>query len=143
MREPNSSNSHTQHPEDKGVCSYDVFLRTLGGTAYVINPRCSSCSTCNQPTTPIAAIAPSQRPKNQHQLQHRHGAHHDGNSPTEEDMRAVRMDRILRPQRTAQHQAEKTRLKRPLPRRLSANTRKSRISPPRKTLSMKRSPFVR
>ena len=23
----------TQHPEDKGVCSYDVFLPTLGGTA--------------------------------------------------------------------------------------------------------------
>ena len=23
----------TQHPADKGVCSYDVFLRTLGGTA--------------------------------------------------------------------------------------------------------------
>ena len=22
----------TQHPEDKGICSYDVFLRTLGGT---------------------------------------------------------------------------------------------------------------
>ena len=25
----------TQHPEDKGVCSYDVFLRTLGDTADV------------------------------------------------------------------------------------------------------------
>ena len=24
----------TQRPEDKGVCSYDVFLRTLGGTAF-------------------------------------------------------------------------------------------------------------
>ena len=29
----NTSLALIQHPEDKGVCSYDVFLRTLGGTA--------------------------------------------------------------------------------------------------------------
>ena len=29
----NTSLPLTQHPEDKGVCSYDVFLRTLGDTA--------------------------------------------------------------------------------------------------------------
>ena len=33
MGESNSSNSLTQHPEDKGVCSYDVFLRSLGDLA--------------------------------------------------------------------------------------------------------------
>ena len=33
MGESNSSNSLTQHPEDKGVCFYDIFLRTLGGAA--------------------------------------------------------------------------------------------------------------
>ena len=31
--ETNTSLSLTQHPEDKDVCSYDVFFRTLGGTA--------------------------------------------------------------------------------------------------------------
>ena len=29
----NTSHPHIQHPEGKGVCSYDVFLRTLGCTA--------------------------------------------------------------------------------------------------------------
>ena len=29
----------TQHPEDKDVCSYDVFLRTLGGTADTSSTR--------------------------------------------------------------------------------------------------------
>ena len=31
--ESTSSYSLKQHPENKDVCSYDVFLRTLGGTA--------------------------------------------------------------------------------------------------------------
>ena len=30
----NTSLPITQHPEDKGTCSYDVFLHTLGGTDF-------------------------------------------------------------------------------------------------------------
>ena len=82
-----SSNSlpPTQHPEDKGVCSYDVFLRNLGGTA---NTCCSSCSTGKQRRRSRRWHL-QRDPRILHQLQHCHGAHHHGNVPTEKGTRAV------------------------------------------------------
>ena len=79
----------TQHAKDKGVCSYDVFLRNLGDTAH-------------SPSTP--AVVPAAQASNDanwgvlhlqrdarilHQLQHSHVAHHDGNAPTKEGIRAL------------------------------------------------------
>ena len=64
----------TQHPEDKSVCSYDVFLRTLGDTADTSStprPCCSSCSTGKQ-RRQSRRLHLQRDPRILNQLQHSH-----------------------------------------------------------------------
>ena len=74
----------TQHPEDKSVCSYDLFLRALGGTAgtssmLAVVPAAQASNDANRDL--------QKDPRILHQIQHSHGSHH--NASTEEGTRAV------------------------------------------------------
>ena len=132
----------TQHPEDKGVCFYDVFLRTLGGTADTASTLavvlaaqarndanrgdrtftetqevCTNSSIAMKPTTTV--------------------------TPQLKRVSARYGQKLATQKECTPTQAETTRLKRLLSRRLSANIPKSRTSRPRKPLSLRRSAFVR
>ena len=79
----------TQHPEDKGVCSYDVYLCTLGSTADTSSAPAVVPAATGKQRRQSRRLHLQRNPRISHQLQHSHGAHHDGNVPTKKGIRAV------------------------------------------------------
>ena len=131
----------TQHPEDKGVCSYDVFLRTLGDTADTSStpPAVPAAQASNDANRGVCTFKKVQ----EFCINSSIAMEHTTMETPQLKKVSGGMDRIMRPKRSAHRQAETTRLERLLPRRLSANMCKSRTSRPRKPLSLRRSAFVR
>ena len=142
MGESNSSKILTQHPDDTSACPYDVFLRTVSGTA----------DTSLTPAVVTGAQADNDANRGDHTFIETQEFFNNSSvamehtttvTPQRKRVSARHGQNILRHRGSAHQQADTTRLKRLLPRRLSAKMRKSRTSRPRTPLPLRRSAFVR